>query len=100
MANIIKFSDFLEKKQKSETSKLLKKNGIGEDVNKQNNRGWSPLMRAVLYLEMVKILINAGANLDFQDEDGCIDIDNDMDNILDFTDRCPDKPETINGYRD
>ena len=69
MANIIKFSAFLEKKQKSETSKLLKKNGIGEDVNRQNNRGWwSPLMRAVLYeeAELVKILINAGADVNFK----------------------------------
>jgi len=36
----------------------------------------------------------------FQDEDGCPDLDNDLDGILDADDQCPNEPETFNGYND
>lgn len=36
----------------------------------------------------------------FQDEDGCADLDNDGDGIVDSADQCPDQPETKNGYLD
>src|SRR5690606_10555266 len=36
----------------------------------------------------------------FEDEDGCPDIDNDRDQILDVDDSCPNKPETYNGLED
>nr|MBN1165362.1 OmpA family protein [Candidatus Krumholzibacteriota bacterium] len=36
----------------------------------------------------------------FQDEDGCPDLDNDLDGILDADDQCPNEPETFNGYMD
>lgn len=36
----------------------------------------------------------------FQDEDGCADLDNDDDGIVDAADQCPDQPETKNGYLD
>ena len=36
----------------------------------------------------------------FQDEDGCPDPDNDGDGIPDKLDKCPNEPETINGFQD
>ncbi|MGB0678949.1 MAG: OmpA family protein [Polyangiales bacterium] len=37
---------------------------------------------------------------DFEDEDGCPDLDNDKDGILDKDDRCPNIPEDFDGDRD
>jgi len=37
---------------------------------------------------------------DFEDEDGCPDLDNDADRILDVDDACPNDPETYNGFED
>jgi len=37
---------------------------------------------------------------DFQDEDGCPDLDNDGDGILDVDDKCPNDPEDIDGFED
>ena len=36
----------------------------------------------------------------FEDKDGCPDIDNDHDQVLDIADKCPSEPETMNGYED
>jgi len=36
----------------------------------------------------------------FEDEDGCPDIDNDGDGIDDMVDDCPNEPEDIDGYED
>jgi len=36
----------------------------------------------------------------FEDEDGCPDLDNDDDGILDPEDACPMSPETVNNYKD
>lgn len=36
----------------------------------------------------------------FQDGDGCPDIDNDLDQVLDIADACPTVPETFNGFQD
>jgi len=36
----------------------------------------------------------------FDDEDGCADIDNDGDGLLDEVDRCPNEAETPNGFDD
>ncbi len=36
----------------------------------------------------------------FQDEDGCPDLDNDGDNILDSVDKCPTQAEVTNGFDD
>jgi outer membrane protein OmpA-like peptidoglycan-associated protein len=36
----------------------------------------------------------------FQDEDGCPDLDNDGDGIPDSDDKCPDEPEDIDGFQD
>jgi outer membrane protein OmpA-like peptidoglycan-associated protein len=36
----------------------------------------------------------------FEDTDGCPDIDNDGDRVLDIADKCPSVPETYNGYDD
>ena len=38
-------------------------------------------------------------SISFQDEDGCPDPDNDSDGIPDAQDKCPNEPETKNGYR-
>ncbi|HMJ15586.1 MAG TPA: OmpA family protein, partial [Polyangiaceae bacterium] len=35
-----------------------------------------------------------------EDEDGCPEGDDDGDGVLDYLDRCPDEPETINGFED
>ena len=37
---------------------------------------------------------------DFQDEDGCPDLDNDGDGILDVDDKCPNDPEDMDGFED
>ncbi len=37
---------------------------------------------------------------DFEDGDGCPDIDNDGDRVLDDIDKCGSVPEAINGYQD
>ena len=37
---------------------------------------------------------------DFQDEDGCPDLDNDGDGVLDVDDKCPNDPEDIDGFED
>jgi len=37
---------------------------------------------------------------DFQDEDGCPDLDNDGDGILDVDDKCPNEPEDMDGFED
>jgi len=37
---------------------------------------------------------------DFQDEDGCPDLDNDGDGIADADDKCPDEAEDIDGFED
>ena len=37
---------------------------------------------------------------DFEDADGCPDIDNDGDEVLDVSDACPLEPETFNGFKD
>jgi OOP family OmpA-OmpF porin len=37
---------------------------------------------------------------DFEDEDGCPDLDNDRDGIPDVDDKCPNVPETKNGFED
>ena len=37
---------------------------------------------------------------DFEDADGCPDLDNDTDGIVDTKDRCPGEPETRNGIAD
>ena len=37
---------------------------------------------------------------DFQDEDGCPDLDNDGDGILDADDKCPNDPEDMDGFED
>jgi outer membrane protein OmpA-like peptidoglycan-associated protein len=37
---------------------------------------------------------------DFQDEDGCPDLDNDSDGILDADDKCPNDPEDMDGFED
>lgn len=36
----------------------------------------------------------------FEDEDGCLDPDNDLDGILDTEDQCPMEPETRNEWQD
>ena len=36
----------------------------------------------------------------FEDSDGCPDLDNDKDGILDKDDKCPNSAETFNGYED
>jgi outer membrane protein OmpA-like peptidoglycan-associated protein len=36
----------------------------------------------------------------WEDQDGCPDLDNDGDGILDAVDRCPNAPETWNGHED
>src|SRR5690606_29928937 len=36
----------------------------------------------------------------FQDEDGCPDLDNDGDGVLDADDKCPTEMETKNGFQD
>jgi OOP family OmpA-OmpF porin len=36
----------------------------------------------------------------FEDTDGCPDLDNDNDTIPDDRDKCPNQPETVNGYKD
>ena len=36
----------------------------------------------------------------FEDQDGCPDIDNDIDQVLDISDKCATVPETYNGYDD
>jgi hypothetical protein len=36
----------------------------------------------------------------FEDDDGCPDLDNDKDGILDANDLCPDKPEDLDGFED
>ena len=36
----------------------------------------------------------------FEDGDGCPDIDNDGDHVLDIADKCPAEPETMNGFDD
>ena len=36
----------------------------------------------------------------FMDADGCPDIDNDKDGLLDTVDQCPLQPEDINGFKD
>ena len=36
----------------------------------------------------------------FEDENGCPDLDNDGDGLDDKTDQCPNKAETVNGYED
>src|SRR5262249_1592521 len=36
----------------------------------------------------------------FEDDDGCPDIDNDGDHVLDIADKCPLQPETLNGFED
>ena len=36
----------------------------------------------------------------FEDDDGCPDLDNDRDRILDKDDKCPNEPETYNGVAD
>ncbi len=37
---------------------------------------------------------------DFEDEDGCPDLDNDQDGILDVDDQCPNEPEDKDGFQD
>jgi hypothetical protein len=37
---------------------------------------------------------------DYQDTDGCPDIDNDMDGVLDLADKCPGEKERYNGFQD
>lgn len=37
---------------------------------------------------------------DFEDADGCPELDNDGDGFLDPDDRCPNSPETVNGFDD
>lgn len=37
---------------------------------------------------------------DFEDTDGCPDVDNDQDGILDTADSCPNEPETVNEVED
>lgn len=37
---------------------------------------------------------------DFQDDDGCPELDNDLDGILDAQDKCPSEPEDRDGYDD
>ncbi len=37
---------------------------------------------------------------DFEDEDGCPELDNDQDRILDVDDRCPNEPEDRDGVED
>ncbi|MDB4952667.1 MAG: OmpA/MotB domain protein, partial [Myxococcales bacterium] len=36
----------------------------------------------------------------FEDADGCPDIDNDLDRVLDVADKCINVPETYNGFED
>jgi outer membrane protein OmpA-like peptidoglycan-associated protein len=36
----------------------------------------------------------------FEDGDGCTDIDNDGDRVLDIADKCPTEQENLNGYAD
>lgn len=36
----------------------------------------------------------------FEDEDGCPDVDNDQDHLLDVCDACPNEPERHNGFDD
>ncbi len=37
---------------------------------------------------------------DYQDDDGCPDLDNDGDGIIDASDACPNEPEDKDGYQD
>ena len=37
---------------------------------------------------------------DYEDADGCPEIDNDGDGFLDLDDRCPNSAETVNGFQD
>ncbi|MEZ4366502.1 MAG: OmpA family protein [Kofleriaceae bacterium] len=37
---------------------------------------------------------------EFEDDDGCPDIDNDLDRVLDVVDACASVPESINGFED
>ena len=37
---------------------------------------------------------------DFEDEDGCPDLDNDRDGLADSVDECPNSPEDIDGFED
>jgi outer membrane protein OmpA-like peptidoglycan-associated protein len=37
---------------------------------------------------------------EFEDGDGCPDLDNDRDGLLDIDDRCPNRPENFNSYQD
>ncbi|MFO0646259.1 MAG: hypothetical protein U0326_08465 [Polyangiales bacterium] len=37
---------------------------------------------------------------DFEDDDGCPDLDNDNDNVPDTADRCPTEPEDADNYQD
>ena len=37
---------------------------------------------------------------EFQDSDGCPDVDNDNDGILDISDKCPNNPEDRDGFAD
>jgi len=44
---------------------------------------------------------NAAEDIDgFEDEDGCPDIDNDLDAIPDVRDSCPDVKEDVDAYND
>lgn len=36
----------------------------------------------------------------FQDDDGCPDLDNDQDGLLDADDKCPNEPEDSDGFQD
>jgi outer membrane protein OmpA-like peptidoglycan-associated protein len=36
----------------------------------------------------------------YQDDDGCPELDNDSDGLADTADRCPNEPETRNGFED
>jgi outer membrane protein OmpA-like peptidoglycan-associated protein len=36
----------------------------------------------------------------FEDSDGCPDIDNDNDRVLDIADKCPNEVENLNGFAD
>jgi OOP family OmpA-OmpF porin len=36
----------------------------------------------------------------YEDDDGCPDIDNDLDHVLDIADKCPSVSESMNGFED
>ena len=44
--------------------------------------------------------VQEGRGATFRDDDGCPDLDNDEDGILDVCDQCPNEPETYNGTDD